>query len=52
MIEAVRNGEAGGVARLPLPEPVNQAIQLPLQGDLAANFHRLITDPMTEIYLF
>jgi hypothetical protein len=50
-IEAV--GPTGGPIRLPLPEPVNQAIQLPLDSDIAelAAFHRLITDPATEIFL-
>src|SRR5947209_6806365 len=50
-IEAV--GPAGGPIRLPLPEPVNQAIQLPLDGNVAelAAFHRLIADPATEIFL-
>jgi hypothetical protein len=50
-IEAV--GPAGGPIRLPLPEPVNQAIQLPLDSDVAelAAFHRLIADPATEIFL-
>ena len=51
-IEAV--GPAGGPVRLMLPEPVNQAIQLPLDADITelADFHRLIADPATEIFLF
>ncbi len=51
-IEAV--GPAGGPIRLALPEPVNQAIQLPLDSDVAIldAFHRLIADPATEIFLF
>jgi hypothetical protein len=50
-IEAV--GPAGGPIRLTLPEPVNQAIQLPLDGEFAelAAFRRLIADPATSIAL-
>jgi hypothetical protein len=50
-IEAV--GPTGGPIRLPLPEPVNQAIQLPLDDEVAelVAFHRLIADPATEIFL-
>jgi hypothetical protein len=49
-IEAVG---ATGAIRLMLPEPVNQTIQLPLDGDVAelAAFHRLIADPATSIFL-
>jgi hypothetical protein len=49
-IEAVG---ATGVIRLMLPEPVNQTIQLPLDGDVAelAAFYRLIADPATSVYL-
>jgi hypothetical protein len=50
-IEAV--GPSGGPIRLMLPEPVNQAIQLPLDGEFAelAAFRRLIADPATSIAL-
>jgi hypothetical protein len=49
-IEAVG---ATGAIRLMLPEPVNQTIQLPLDGDVAelAAFNRLIADPATSIFL-
>jgi hypothetical protein len=49
-IEAVG---ATGAIRLLLPAPVNQTIQLPLDGDVAelAAFHRLIADPATSIFL-
>jgi hypothetical protein len=50
-IEAV--GRDGRSVRLRLPEPVNQAIQVSLDGDVCelAEFHRLIADPETEIFL-
>jgi hypothetical protein len=50
-IEAV--GRDGRSVRLRLPDPVNQAIQVPLDEDVCelADFHRLIADPETEIFL-
>jgi hypothetical protein len=50
-IEAV--GPTGGPIRLPLPDPVNQAIQLPLNDDVPelADFHRLLRDTDTQIFL-
>jgi hypothetical protein len=52
-IEAVGTGHEGGMVRLPLPKPVNHAIQLPLNDDVAelAAFHRLIADTSTQIFL-
>jgi hypothetical protein len=51
VIEAV--GVTGAI-RLMLPEPVNHTIQLPLDSDVAelADFHRLIADPATSVFLF
>jgi hypothetical protein len=50
-IEAV--GSEGAV-RLPLPEPINDTIQLLLDEEIAelATFRRLIADPATAVYLF
>jgi hypothetical protein len=50
-IEAV--GRDGTSIRLRLPEPVNEAIQVRLDSDVSelAEFHRLIADPDTEIFL-
>jgi hypothetical protein len=50
-IEAV--GADGESVRLRLPEPINQAIQVPLDHDVAelARFHSLIASPDTEIFL-
>jgi hypothetical protein len=44
---------ADGQIRLVLPEPVNQAIQLPLNEDVPelAAFHRLLENTATEIFL-
>jgi hypothetical protein len=52
-IEAVGTGPEGGMVRLPLPKPVNQAIQVPLIDDIAelAAFHRLIAHTATQIFL-
>jgi hypothetical protein len=51
MIEAV--GAEGTVVRLGLPEPVNQAIQLPLNDDVPelAAFHCLLESTATQIFL-
>jgi hypothetical protein len=50
-IEAV--GADGESVRLRLPEPINQAIQVPLDHDVSnlARFHSLIANPDTEIFL-
>jgi hypothetical protein len=50
-IEAV--GSDGRSIRLRLPQPVNEAIQIPLDSDVSelAEFHSLIADPQTEIFL-
>lgn len=50
-IEAVRAAEMP--VRLPLPAPVNQAIQLPLNNDVPelAAFHHLLKDTDTQIFL-
>jgi hypothetical protein len=50
-IEAV--GATKGPIRLPLPDPVNQSIQLPLNDDVPelVAFHRLLAETDTQVFL-